>query len=347
MRRASCAVLALPLLGTHGVAGGAHTLFLTQAGHVYSAGSGEHGQLGHGDTQEQPVPRRIEGISGALAVAAGAFHSLVITDQGLCSFGRNQHGALGLGHTQDCGTPSYVSEWPGFEGGSFRGIACGTAHSLAITGEGGSCSLWSWGLGLSGQLGCGEHNLGDQLHPTRITTPAEDTQWAQVSCGIHHSAARTADGELYTWGDGHSGQNGHGHWFDQAEPTKVEALEDVFVKSMSCGGSHTLLSDRYGAVRSMGLNDCGQLGLGFDQTTTNLPTQIQGLHSVARVAAGWKHSLALSSDNVVHAWGHGLCGQLGVGHSNDLWDPDEAVLFLPPGASVKDLSAGWEHSAHW
>eukprot|EP00656_Telonema_subtile_P052744 TRINITY_DN7429_c0_g1_i17.p1 TRINITY_DN7429_c0_g1~~TRINITY_DN7429_c0_g1_i17.p1 ORF type:complete len:193 (+),score=23.48 TRINITY_DN7429_c0_g1_i17:147-725(+) len=93
--------------------GGAHTLFLTQAGHVYSAGSGEHGQLGHGDTQEQPVPRRIEGISGALAVAAGAFHSLVITDQGLCSFGRNQHGALGLGHTQYTATFLLAAEMAG------------------------------------------------------------------------------------------------------------------------------------------------------------------------------------------------------------------------------------------
>merc|ERR1711865_682650 len=110
--------------------GGAHTLFLTESGHVYSAGSSDYGQLGHGDKKKRERPERIEGIENALSVSAGSFHSVVVTADGMFAFGRNNHGQLGLGHDEDTGVPSAMQEWPGFEGGSFRGVACGGEHSM-------------------------------------------------------------------------------------------------------------------------------------------------------------------------------------------------------------------------
>merc|ERR1712199_28444 len=112
--------------------------------------------------------------------------------------------------------------------------------------------MWSWGLGNAGQLGIGEHQLSDQLEPCMIYDDS-GRYFTQVSAGIHSSAAVTADGELLTWGDGHSGQNGHGHWFDQAEPTLVQSLADRSIVELSCGGSHTLALDSFGQVVAMGL----------------------------------------------------------------------------------------------
>merc|ERR1712070_1201884 len=297
--------------------GGAHTLWLTKEGEVYSAGSGDHGQLGHGDRKERKRPQRIEGIENALSIAAGNFHSVVITAEGMFSFGRNNHGQLGLGHTSDVGTPEAVVDWYGFESGVFRGVACGGEHTLALTGDADRCVMWSWGLGNAGQLGIGEHQLSDQLEPCMIYDDS-GRYLTQVSAGIHSSAAVTADGELLTWGDGHSGQNGHGHWFDQAEPTKVDALH-TRVADVSCGGMHTTILDDFGEVYTMGLNDHGQLGLGFDQATCFLPKRVENLENIVTIASGWKHTLALAADGcTVYAWGHGLCGQLGVGHACDL-----------------------------
>jgi len=101
-----------------------------------------------------------------------------------------------------------------------------------------------------------------------------------VSAGIHHSAGLTADGAVYTWGDGHSGQvvgrpglgaragqNGHGHWFDQAEPTKVEALADRNIAGVSCGGSHTVVVDAFGQADGWPVQVSELGGTGVDHGT--------------------------------------------------------------------------------
>ena len=99
----------------------------------------------------------------------------------------------------------------------------------------------------------------------------------------------------------------------------------------------------------MGLNSHGQLGVGFDQNTTatlqqvNMSTnfhfspslsrsvlfviQIEGLKNedIVQISAGWQHTLALSREGYLFAWGHGLCGQLGLGHFHDTWDPEEVM----------------------
>ena len=65
-------------------AGGAHSMVLTDAGEVLSFGEGKHGQLGHGDEEDQLVPKVIEALSDrrVVAIAAGGAHSMVLTDEG-------------------------------------------------------------------------------------------------------------------------------------------------------------------------------------------------------------------------------------------------------------------------
>ena len=72
------------------------------------------------------------------------------------------------------------------------------------------------------------------------------------------------------------------------------------------GASHTLVVRTTDAtVWAFGLNSDGQLG---DNTTTQrkTPIQVSGLSSVVAVAAGAKHSLALTSAGVLYAWGRQL-----------------------------------------
>ena len=46
----------------------------------------------------------------------------------------------------------------------------------------------------------------------------------QVSCGPFHCAAISADGQLFTWGEGFGGKLGHGDQSNRTHPALVQAL---------------------------------------------------------------------------------------------------------------------------
>ncbi|KAM9476980.1 E3 ubiquitin-protein ligase HERC2-like [Clarias gariepinus] len=87
-----CAVPALRKLRVSSIScGEAHTAVLNKAGDVYTFGDGAHGQLGHGSTNNELLPKKVEGIDGpAKQVTCGSHHTLVLMPSGtLFTFGRN------------------------------------------------------------------------------------------------------------------------------------------------------------------------------------------------------------------------------------------------------------------
>ena len=60
-----------------------------------------------------------------------------------------------------------------------------------------------------------------------------------------------------------------------------------------------------------------------DGTTTDRSSaaQIAGLASIAQIAVGRCHVLALAADGTVYAWGRNAEGQLGDGTTQDHWTP--------------------------
>jgi hypothetical protein len=83
-----------PLTGERVVAAAAgetHTVVLTASGAVFTFGYGGYGQLGHGNQQTQLSPMRVEALVNhrVVCIAAGAFHTVVLTDKGVVlTFGR-------------------------------------------------------------------------------------------------------------------------------------------------------------------------------------------------------------------------------------------------------------------
>ncbi len=85
-------------------AGDSHSMVLTDEGKVLSFGKGLIGELGHGDQEDQLVPKVIEALGDrrVAAIAAGRFHSMVLTDKGaVLSFGKGKFGRLGHGAYED------------------------------------------------------------------------------------------------------------------------------------------------------------------------------------------------------------------------------------------------------
>ena len=110
-----------------------------------------HGELGHGDTQEQELPKKTESLAREriVAVLAGYQCSFAIaTDGAVWSWGLGRHGQLGHGDEQDQLLPKTIEA---FAGRRVISVSAKCAsHSLALTADG---ALWSWGCGNNGQLG--------------------------------------------------------------------------------------------------------------------------------------------------------------------------------------------------
>jgi len=175
----------------HSVAcGEQHTLALTATGAVYSFGGGRRGALGHGATSDVLSPRRIDGLASvrAASVAAGAFHSLVVSRDGdLFTFGSDEHGQLGRGDDAGGGrpdgssrssagsgaarrlTPAQVALAGDQAGGKVASAAGGRSHSLAVLRGG---RLLAFGCGEAGSPACGEqHWTRVALHETAFARP--------------------------------------------------------------------------------------------------------------------------------------------------------------------------------
>ena len=97
-------------------AGEDHSLALTADGAVWSWGAGEDGRLGHGDQQNQLLPKKVEAFAGrrVIAVSAGAIHSTALTADGaVFTWGKGEAGCLG--HGEDLSNqllPKKIEAWP-------------------------------------------------------------------------------------------------------------------------------------------------------------------------------------------------------------------------------------------
>jgi regulator of chromosome condensation len=130
---------------------GYRTMVCTEAGELYSFGSG---WLGHGgNDDDEPVPRLVEALAGkkVAGAAAGSSHTVVWTEGGeVYTFGVGDCGQLGHGGEEEEELVPRVVE--ALAGKRVVGAAAGGRHAVVWT-EGGE--VYTFGHGYSGQLGHG------------------------------------------------------------------------------------------------------------------------------------------------------------------------------------------------
>lgn len=141
-----------------------------------------------------------------------------------------------------------------------------------------------------------------------------------ATSGLNFSVALKADGTVWTWGDNTYCQLGRGYTGNDvnglyALPGQVLTAANTpltGIVAISAGAYHTLAVDRDGVVWSWGHNGQGQLGRG-NSSDSAYAVQVTGLSDVkaAAVAAGERHSLVLTQDGYVYAFGQNNRGQLG------------------------------------
>jgi RHS repeat-associated protein len=224
---------------------------------------------------------------------------------------------------------------PGGGGGSAAELlAGGQYHSLAVASDG---SVWAWGYNADGELGDG--TTASRLTPVQVNGLSDATA---VAAGDLHSLALTGGGSVRSWGANAFGQLGDGTTANRTSPVQVSGLSGV--TAIAAGNYHSLALKSDGSVLAWGLNNAGQLG---DGTTTNRtsPVTVQGLSGVVAVAAGGLpgyagHSVALKADGTVWAWGYGKNGQLGLGSTSSVLNPQQ----VPGLAAVVAIAASGDNT---
>ncbi|XP_014229715.1 RCC1 and BTB domain-containing protein 1-like isoform X2 [Trichogramma pretiosum] len=177
--------------------GSHHSVAITDEGEVYSWGQNNCGQVSSGISSNQAAPRKVNSaLSGkvVVSVACGQTSTIAVTDIGeVYGWGYNGVGQLGIGSYVNQLSPCKVT---GLTGVVIEKIACGYAHTLALSDEG---VLYVWGGNAFGQLGLG--SKANVCSPTKLSIP----EMGRVSdiATLHYthiSVAMCQGGKIFMWG---------------------------------------------------------------------------------------------------------------------------------------------------
>jgi alpha-tubulin suppressor-like RCC1 family protein len=191
----------------------------------------------------------------------------------------------------------------------------------------------SWGANGNAELGDG--TTTSRWQPADVRTSNDLTQ---VAAGLVHALAVRSDGTVWAWGLNAWGELGDGSTTERSEPVQVAGLTGITQVAAGAFFSLALRSD--GTVWAWGANQNGQLGRKTVTGHEVTPARVAVLNHVTKIAAGNDFALALRSDGIVFAWGHGQSGQLGNGGTADSPVPVKIAGL----ARVTGIAAGWDAS---
>ncbi|XP_066141939.1 E3 ubiquitin-protein ligase HERC2 isoform X1 [Euwallacea fornicatus] len=186
---------------------------------------------------------------------------------------------------------------------------------FAVTADG---KVYATGYGAGGRLGIG--GCDSVLVPTLLESIQHVfVKKVAVNSGGKHCLALSADNEVYSWGEGEDGKLGHGNRQSCEKPKLIEALQDMEVVDIACGGAHSAVITACGHLYTWGKGRYGRLGHGDseDQLKPKLVEALVG-YKVVGVACGSgdAQTLCITDDDNVWSWGDGDYGKLGRGGSD-------------------------------
>jgi hypothetical protein len=225
-------------------------------------------------------------------------------------------------------------------GKNINGLSYGFCHYIAWNDK---REIFCWGNNECGQLGNGKRDEGEvsvdfldeikytsedfnlsRFYEKRQNEPELNVSLSSlkidvIKCGFWHSLALTKNGEVFSWGLIATG--GNIEEICQLKPIKVDGFGGEKVVMISCGYKHSMALTERGRVFSWGANSYGQLGHKNVIWAEN-PKLIE-LNNVffKKISCGKCHSLLLSNDGVIYAFGDGRFGQIGDGSKNMIMTP--------------------------
>ncbi|TSQ69508.1 Regulator of chromosome condensation [Bagarius yarrelli] len=352
LERKKPALVTLPEAIVQAVAGGMHTVCLSDTGTIYTFGCNDEGALGRDTSEEgsEMVPGKVELAEKVVQVSAGDSHTAALTEDGtvfIWGCFRDNNGIIGLIEPmKKCSLPVKVHlDSPVVK------IASGNDHLVMLTVTG---TLYTSGCGEQGQLGrvpeCftnrgGRKGLMRLLEP-QMVKPRGKVQFTDVFCGAYFTFAISKDSYIYGFGLSNYHQLGTSGTNTCFVPVKLTAFKNSTTTwvGFSGGQHHTVCLDSEGHVYSLGRAEYGRLGLGESVTEKKEPTSVTGITRASMVACGASVSYAVTKEGSVYAWGMGTNLQLGTGDEEDAWSPVEMVGKQLENRVVISVSSGGQHT---
>lgn len=342
-----------------------HSIARKDNGTVWTWGYNGHGQLGTGDSLSSTEPLQVPDPGGmgyfsdVLSVAAGAYHSLALKEDGtVWAWGFNWYGQLGDGTAilANIGRTRPVQVLgPGGSGflNQISDIAAGAYHNLALKDDG---TVWAWGFNTEGQLGNNDNTATSV--PVQVLGPGGSgflTGITAIAAGYRHSLALKNDGTVWAWGFNEYSQLGNGTRTDSWVPVQVHNPDGsgflTGITDISAGSRQSLALHSDGSLWSWGFNRNGQIGNGSFLTASR-PVQVVNtdqsgfLTDIIQALCENDSALALKNDGTVWTWGVNRYGQLGNG-TTVYHSPVPVQVSGPGGAGVltdiSNISAGGDH----
>jgi len=237
----------------------------------------------------------------------------------------------------------------------------GSPHSLFVDREGRlhlACLRLQIKAGMVGEPLLG-HDWGSAAGastgsvPLTLVPSMQDKRIVSVASGFRHFLALSAEGEVYSWGDGSCGALGHADGSASAGPRRIETL--AHIESISAGNEHTsaAVDDRgrlftWGRGALEGFYLPAGLGYKLDpETMLQLTPKIVDALShdrVVCVALGWGFTLAVTDAGAVFSFGYSQHGALGHGSLETEILPRRIETLAETGWRFVAVAAGTAHA---
>ncbi|CAL1678628.1 unnamed protein product [Lasius platythorax] len=233
-------------------------------------------------------------------------------------------------------------------GKNIKTFACNSYFVLALTEEG---EVYSWQFSKERKSDDGSRTLVSASKPTRVAGLSEK-RIVDIACGSYHSLALTNDGKVYAWGENKHRQLGYVHDYGSDLPRQVKhELEGKKIDHIACGSMFNMVVTE-GKLYGWGNNENGQISIyitpvtttdtisekpiffwGIETFVTNVQVESQKYYeyphkitvvsgkAIVKVACGSRHTLALTDEGKIYAWGKNDKGQVGVKNNLEISAP--------------------------
>lgn len=304
---------------------------IDRSGSAYCWGANDMGQLGTGiDSNFISYPMKVVGELRFRSLSIGYDHScgITLTDELYC-WGSNAYWQLANDSMAKASQPVKIKL-----AGPVASVDVGNGHTCAITKD--QEDVYCWGRGDSGQLGNNDWQVR-QAYPSKV---AHHRGAYAIALGAHHSCFINDSGVPYCFGDGSSGQLGHGSQNSTSLPARVEGMANELIVQMVAALSHTCILNDVGKAFCFGKGANGQLGTGGVELSS-FPQPVNHDMPFSQLSAGGNSTCALSDKSRGYCWGDNSFNQLGKA-------TDGASLLYPQpylgDADVHAIAAGGLHS---
>ena len=183
--------------------------------------------------------------------------------------------------------PPHAKSFTLLQAKHFQDIACGLAHSMAVTDDG---DVLGWGGNANRQVDFRPPGKGQEDSVVPVPRPVLlGNRVVGVACGAGHTLCVTTTGKAIGWGLARNGQLGNYRSLAEAdmfvtEPVQIHLLEPVtspqtqskkssrppFFTATACGFAHSFFLDSGGSLYGCGWNAHGQVRATFSSTHSML-----------------------------------------------------------------------------